>query len=139
MKTQISIDWTDGMSFKSNVNGHEIILDAGEEVGGKNRGPRPKPLMLLALAGCTGMDVISILKKMRVELKDFRVTTDANVTEDHPKHYNEITIYYEFWGDNLPKDKIEKAIKLSEDQYCGVSHVYKQAMKINTEIIIHQK
>jgi len=137
MRTKISIDWTDEMSFKSEVNGHEIIIDADEKVGGKDRGPRPKPLMLLSLAGCTGMDVISILKKMRVEPEDFRVTTDANNTEEHPKHYDEIKVIYEFWGKNLPKDKIEKAVNLSEERYCGVSHVYKQYVKMSTEIKIH--
>ncbi len=139
MRTKISIDWTEDMSFRSEVNGHEIIIDADENVGGKDKGPSPKPLMLLALAGCTGMDVISILKKMRVDVKDFRVTTDANNTEEQPKHYDEIIVRYEFWGDNLPKDKIEKAVNLSEERYCGVSHVYKQYIKMSTEIIIHQK
>jgi len=139
MRTKISLDWTEDMSFRSEVNGHEIIIDADEIVGGKDRGPRPKPLMLLALAGCTGMDVISILKKMRVEVKDFRVTTDANNTDEHPKHYDEIIVRYEFWGDNLPKDKIEKAVNLSEERYCGVSFVYKQYIKMSTEIIINQK
>ncbi|MFO7880512.1 MAG: OsmC family protein [Bacteroidales bacterium] len=140
MRTKIAIDWTEDMSFKSEVNGHEIIIDAGEAVGGKDRGPRPKPLMLLALAGCTGMDVISILKKMRVELDDFRVSVDANNTEEHPKHYNDIKVIYEFRGKDLEKsrDKIEKAVNLSEERYCGVSHIYKQAVELSNEIIIHE-
>ncbi len=138
MKTEMTINWEKGMAFSTELNGHKITLDAGEQAGGQNKGVRPKPLMLVALAGCTGMDVVSILGKMRVELKDFKVTTDANMTEEHPKHYDAITIRYEFWGDNLPKDKLEKAVNLSEERYCGVMHVYKQTMKINTEIIVHQ-
>jgi putative redox protein len=138
MRTKIAVDWTEDMSFKSEVNGHEIIIDADETVGGKDRGPRPKPLMLLSLAGCTGMDVISILKKMRVEVEKFRVTSDANNTEEHPKHFDEIKVIYEFWGKNLPMDKLEKAVNLSEDRYCGVSHVYKQAIKMTSEIIVHE-
>jgi putative redox protein len=138
MRTKIAVDWTEDMSFKSEVNGHEIIIDADETVGGKDRGPRPKPLMLLSLVGCTGMDVISILKKMRVEVEKFRVTSDANNTEEHPKHFDEIKVIYEFWGKNLPMDKLEKAVNLSEDRYCGVSHVYKQAIKMTSEIIVHE-
>lgn len=137
MKTQLSINWLDGMAFESNVNGHKITIDAGEQSGGNNRGPRPKSMMLLALAGCTGMDVISMLTKMRIEIEDFKVTTDANITDDHPKHINEITVIYEFWGKDLPLKKIEKAIHLSETKYCGVSHTYKQAIKMNSKIIIH--
>jgi putative redox protein len=140
MRTKISVDWTEGMSFKSEVNGHEIIIDADEKVGGKNRGPRPKPLMLLALTGCTGMDVISILKKMRVDVDDFRVTADANNTEEPPKHYDEIVVHYEFWGKDLEasRAKIEKAVNLSEERYCGVSHIYKQAIDMQTEITLHE-
>lgn len=137
MKTQLAIDWTEDMAFEAIVNGHKIKLDADEKVGGKDRGPRPKPLMLVALAGCTGMDVISILKKMRVSVEDFRVTTDANNTDEHPVHYDQIHVIYEFWGKNIPEDKIKKAVSLSEERYCGVSHIYKQAVTMTSEIKIH--
>jgi len=137
MKTSINLDWIDGMAFESVINGHKITIDAMEEVGGQNRGPRPKPFMLLALAGCTSMDVISILKKMRVELDDYSAEVIANHTEDHPKHYDEMTVVYKFWGKDLPKDKLEKAVNLSEERYCGVSHVYKQYVKMNYEIQIN--
>lgn len=134
MKTSLNLNWIDGMSFESEINGHKLVIDAGDAVGGKDRGPRPKPLMLLALAGCTGMDVISILKKMRVELDDFNVEVVANHTDEHPKHYDEMKVIYKFWGKDLPEDKINKAVNLSEERYCGVSYVYKQYVKMSTEI-----
>ena len=137
MKTSLNLNWIDGMAFESEVNGHKIVIDAVEEVGGKNRGPRPKPLMLLALAGCTGMDVVSILKKMRVELKDFSVEVEANSTEEHPKHYNEMKVIYKFWGEDLPLEKLEKAVNLSEERYCGVSAVYKKYVKMSYEILVN--
>src|SRR6056297_309199 len=132
MRTKLSLDWTENMAFKTELNGHEIMIDADEKSGGNNLGPRPKPLMLLALAGCTGVDVISMLKKMRVDVDDFRVTTDANSTEEPPKHYDEIVVQYEFWGKELEKSrsKIEKAVRLSEEKYCGVSHIYKQVINM---------
>ena len=112
MRTKLSLDWTENMAFKTELNGHEIMIDADEKSGGNNLGPRPKPLMLLALAGCTGVDVISMLKKMRVDVDDFRVTTDANSTEEPPKHYDEIVVQYEFWGKEL-KNQGQKLRRLS--------------------------
>ena len=137
MKTSLNLNWLDGMAFESEVNGHKIVIDAVESVGGKDRGPRPKPLMLLSLAGCTSMDVISILRKMRVELDDYQCEVVANETEEHPKHYNEMKVIYKFWGKDLPKEKLEKAVNLSEERYCGVSEVYKKYVKMSYEIQIN--
>ena len=137
MKTSLNVKWLKGMAFETEVNGHKLVIDAVEEVGGQDRGPRPKPLMLLALAGCTGMDVVSILKKMRVELDDFSVEVEANQTEEHPKHFNEMKVIYKFWGKDLPMEKLQKAVDLSEERYCGVSAVYKKAMPIKNEIQVN--
>lgn len=133
-KSSIHIDWTGGMSFETEVDNHKIILDASPEVGGNDKGPRPKPFMLVALAGCTGMDVISILTKMRVEPEGFRVWVEAEMTEEHPKHYSTMKVIYEFKGKDLPMEKLEKAVSLSEDRYCGVNEVYKRAIKMSSEI-----
>lgn len=137
MKTSLNLNWLEGMAFESEVNGHKIVLDAVESVGGKDRGPRPKPLMLLALAGCTGMDVVSILTKMRVELDNFTVEVEANLTEEHPKQYDEMKVIYKFWGKDLPMEKLEKAVNLSDERYCGVSAVYKKALKMSHEIQVN--
>ena len=92
------VQWSAGMAFNALVNGHELILDLDEESGGQNKGPRPKPLLLVSLGGCTGMDVISILKKMKIEPDYFNVRLEGEVTEDHPKHFTKIHIIYEFRG-----------------------------------------
>ncbi|MCG8411070.1 MAG: OsmC family protein [Bacteroidales bacterium] len=137
MKNILDVNWKKGMSFETEINGHKLTIDAGIENGGDDKGPRPKALMLLSLAGCTGMDVISILKKMRVEPDNFNVEVDADMTEEHPKHYNKMHVIYKFWGENLPIDKIEKAVSLSNERYCGVYAVYKKAMEITYEIKIN--
>lgn len=137
-KASTNVVWKGNMSFEAEVNGHKFMIDADETNDGENQGPRPKPLMLTALAGCTGMDVVSILKKMRVELKDFKVTVDGELTDGYPKYFNKMLVTYEFWGKDLPKEKIQKAIDLSEESYCGVSIVYKKAMPIESKIIIHE-
>ncbi len=135
-KTTIDVTWDDKMCFKTEVSGHEIILDADASVGGENRGPRPKPFMLVALGGCTGMDVISILRKMRVEVDSFNVKVEGELTDEQPRYYRHIHVIYEFGGGDLPMDKIEKAVKLSEDRYCGVSALYKRAVEVTSEIRI---
>ncbi|MCF6356777.1 MAG: OsmC family protein [Draconibacterium sp.] len=135
-KEVINVEWLENMAFKTVVNGHEFVIDATEKVGGEDRGPRPKPLMMASLAGCTGMDVVSILKKMRVELDYFNVVVEAELTEEHPKHFIKMHVIYEFKGKDLPMAKLEKAIDLSEERYCGVSATYKQTMEMSSEIRI---
>ena len=134
MKHNVNTAWEGNMKFDSLVSGHHVIMDALPAVGGEDQGPRPKELMLTALAGCTGMDVVSLLKKMRVELEGFSVNVEADVTEEHPKHYTKMHIIYAFTGKDLPLDKLEKAVKLSQDQYCGVSFMYRKAMEVTFEI-----
>lgn len=133
-KQEVRVNYLENMAFEAEVNGHKIILDAAEGVGGENRGPRPKPLMLTALAGCTGMDVVSILKKMRVEFDDFNVIVEGDLTEEHPKQFYKMNVIYEFKGKDLPLEKLEKAVSLSEERYCGVSAMYKKAIEITSEI-----
>ncbi len=82
------------------------------------------------------MDVVSILKKMRVELKSLNVNVEGELSEEHPKRFTKMHVIYEMEGDNLPMEKLKKAVSLSEDRYCGVSAVYKEVMEITSEIRI---
>jgi len=136
MKKIINMNWDGGMAFEANLDGHKVRVDALPVVGGNDSGPRPKELMLVSLGGCTGMDVVSILKKMRVDITGFNVSIEANMTEEHPKHYDDMLIVYEFSGNNLDEAKLKKAIDLSMERYCGVSVVYKKAMSVNYKIVI---
>ncbi|NVN96537.1 MAG: OsmC family protein [Bacteroidetes bacterium] len=137
MKHIVNTAWAGKMKFDTEVNGHHIILDAAEDVGGENAGPRPKALMLSALAGCTGMDVVSILKKMKVEPEYFNIKIEADLTEEHPKVYSKVHIIYEFKGKDLEIKKLQKAIELSQEKYCGVSAMYKKAMDVSYEIVVN--
>ncbi|MBN2484446.1 MAG: OsmC family protein [Bacteroidales bacterium] len=136
MKDSIHVGWEGGMSFSTSIHGHKLVVDAKEEFGGNDKGPRPKALMMLALAGCTGMDVISILKKMRIDPEGFNVHIDSELTDEHPKQYTKMHLIYEFKGKNLDTEKLKKAIELSQDKYCGVSASLKKAMEITYEIKI---
>ena len=137
-KEVVSTRWLENMSFESKINGHKIIIDAEPDVGGEDLGPRPKPFMLAALGGCTAMDVVSILKKMRVDFKSLNVTVEGDLTTEHPKHFYKMHVIYEVEGRDLPLDKIEKAVSLSEEKYCGVSAVYSKALEITSEIRIKE-
>ena len=137
MKITTNTQWTGGMSFEAKIDTYTIQLDASPDVGGEDKGPRPKPLLMVSLAGCTGMDVISILGKMKVIPKTFNVRTEGDLLDEHPKAYSAISIIYEFEGDDLPIDKIRKAINLSIERYCGVNETLKKAIKMNYEIQIN--
>ena len=114
MKHIVDMAWTDKIAFEGDMDGHKVVIDANVESGGSDLGPRPKKLMLTALAGCTGIDVIMILKKMKVEPEAFNVIVEADVTDEHPKHYTKMKVIYQFKGKNLPMEKLEKVVKLSE-------------------------
>lgn len=139
MKETVEMNWLNNLAFEAVVNGHKIYLDSSVENGGKNLGPRPKPLMLVALGGCTGMDVVSLLKKMKVEFDSFSVIVEGDITEEHPKTFYKMKVIYSLKGKNIPVDKVQKAVNLSKDKYCGVHEVYRKVMNIDFEIKINDK
>ncbi len=137
MTTQsVDVQWADNMAFKAHVMGHEFMLDLAPEAGGTNLGPRPKPLLLVSLGGCTAMDVISILKKMHIEPEYFNVKVEGEVTDEHPKHFRKILLIYEFRGKDLPLEKLQRAVTLSMQQYCGVSETLRKSVELGYEIRI---
>ena len=130
----IKTEWKGNMAFEADINGHKVLMDAPLDGGGNNSGPSPKKLMLVALSGCTGMDVVSILKKMRVDIEKCNVEVQGDVTDEHPRQYFKMHVIYEFIGKNLPVDKLEKAVKMSEENYCGVGALYRKAIEVTSEI-----
>src|SRR4030042_841459 len=139
MTETIRVKWLDGMAFEANVNGYRILIDADPEFGGQKRGPKPKPLMLVALAGCTGMDVVSLLKKMRVEYKKLDIIVEGNTADEHPKKFLEVKVIYELTGTNIDRDKVEKAVGLSQEKYCGVTASLNESIELTYEIIIREE
>lgn len=137
-KVVIDTKWQGDMAFEAKVGDHIIKIDAAPEVGGKNSGVRPKPLMLVALAGCTGMDVVSILKKMRVDYEALTISVEGDMAEEHPKFYQSMKIIYRFKGKKDIYEKVKKAVTLSKENYCGVSALYEKAIPVDFEIIIEE-
>lgn len=126
------------MAYTAHIDGYTFEMDANPEVGGENFGPRPKPVLLASLAACTGMDVASLLKKMRTEYASLSIQATGELTEEHPKMYHKIHLTYVFNGKNLDqnpsKANIEKAVKLSQEKYCGVSALLRKGAELTYEI-----
>ena len=104
----VTTTWKENMQFETdNPSGHTITIDTSAEHGGSDNGLRPKSLMLSSLAGCSGLDIVSLLKKMRAEADDFKIEVTGELTEEHPKFYHKVQVDYHFTGSNLKEDKIE--------------------------------
>jgi putative redox protein len=125
------------MAFDVELDGHHFMIDADEKFGGKNRGPRPKALLLSGLAGCTGMDVVSLLGKMKMPLDKFALEVAGELAEEHPKVYTDIVIRYIFYGKELDRNKIEKSINLSVDKYCAVHNMLAKSASVRHEIVLN--
>ncbi|MDM7991796.1 MAG: OsmC family protein [Candidatus Fermentibacter sp.] len=126
--------WLGGMAFEIEQDGHAFILDAPGDSGGADAGPRPKALLLSGLIGCTGMDVVSILARMRVEGFTFRLEASAPLTDGYPSVFGRISLRYVFGGHGLPVEKIRRAVELSQEKYCGVSAMLRAAAPLDWRI-----
>lgn len=134
MADTTEVTWRDGMTFDGVLDNHAITVDAAESVGGRGLGPRPKGLLLTSLAGCTGMDVVSILRKMRVELAAFSLSVQGELTAEHPRVYDKIHLTYRFRGSALEQDKLKHAVELSLHKYCGVTAMLGKTAAISYDI-----
>jgi len=130
----IHSSFSGGMAFKTNINGHEVLTDTTEDDGGSNSGPSPKRLMLTALSGCTGIDIVSILTKMKVSFSDFSIDIDAHLSKDHPKIYEHVQLTYSIRLAEGDHAKMKKAVKLSQEKYCGVYAMFNEFAKVETTI-----
>jgi len=135
MTNKIEVSWKGQMLFESIAPEGSVMIDADPTVGGQGKGLRPKAMMLTSLAGCTAMDVASLLKKMRAEVANFKIEVEANLTDEHPKTYDKVHVIYKFFGTDFKKDKIEKSVNLSVERYCGVFEMFRQFSDISHEIV----
>lgn len=134
MKHEIETQWMGKMQFNALVNGHTIVMDAPERTGGEDRGPIPKPFILTALSGCTGMDVVAILRKNGKEVRSFNMKVEGEISRQAPVEYTAIHLIYEFEGDpDLESDALN-AVTLSQEKYCGVSNMLKKILPLSWEV-----
>jgi putative redox protein len=127
-----------GLTFTGKSDtGHWVSMDTKSEIGGNDGGTRPVEMVLLAFGGCTGMDVVSILKKMQVEYNSFEIKLEGTLAQDHPKVFEKIDLKYIFRGVDIDTEKVEKAINLSQDKYCPVAAMLRHSVEINWELEIN--
>lgn len=138
MEETVKMQLEEDLCFDVQMDGHNFKIDSDEEFGGKKRGPKPKNLMLVALGGCTGMDVASIMNKMKVPYETMKVNVTGVLNETHPKYFKKMHITFTVKGKNIDRKKVERAVELSQDKYCGVTYSYRKSMEVTHEIIIEE-
>ena len=139
MSHKITTNWKGNMLFDSdNPSGHHVLMDT--DVEGKAReGLSPKALMLSSLAGCSGLDVVSILDKMKINTYDLKMEVEGLLTDEHPKYYHTVILDYHFTGDDLNEEKINRAVQLSVEKYCGVMEMFRRFAEVKTNVHFHSK
>jgi len=132
--------WKGGMAFTGSLesSGYLIPLDSSKSVGGRELGFQPMQLFAVGLVGCTGMDVISILQKKRVDVRDFEVSAEIERAEEHPKIFTKILLTYKITGKNIDQKDVERAVDLSENKYCPAQAMLKETAEISHNIIIEE-
>ena len=138
MKDTVLTTWEGNLVFKS-LNPNKSTLIHGSVSDDAKKISGPKILMLSSLAGCSGLDVISILDKMKIKLDDFKMNTSASLSEDHPKYYKEVHLEYHFYGKMLNVEKINRAVELSVTKYCGVMEMFRKFAKVSTSNHFHNE
>ena len=139
MSHKITTNWKGNMLFDSdNPSGHHVLMDT--DVEGKAReGLSPKALMLSSLAGCSGLDVVSILDKMKINTYDLKMEVEGLLTDEHPKYYHTVILDYHFTGQDLNEEKINRAVQLSVEKYCGVMEMFRRFSEVKTNVHFHNK
>ncbi|MEQ8353042.1 MAG: OsmC family protein [Leptospiraceae bacterium] len=132
---QVTLDYKGKMKMEAtNDRGHTMEMDTYETSGGDDSAQTPKEAVLSGLAGCTAMDIVGILRKMRIDVDSMRIEVEADQTDEHPKVFKTIKMKYIF-SKGADPEKIERAVKLSQEQYCGVSAMVKKTADLTYEII----
>ncbi len=134
MNHEIETQWMGKMQFNALVDGHTVVMDAPEKVGGEDQGPTPKPFLLSALSGCTGMDVVAILRKAQREVSDFSMKVTGETSQKHPIEYTAMHVQYNFKGIDENKEAALNAVTGSQERYCSVSHMLRKILPITWEV-----
>lgn len=132
---KVTVKHIKGMHFQGEGNSKVIAnIDTSVTAGGTGHGTSPMELVLIAIAGCSGMDIITILEKMQVKVQRFETTVEGERASDHPRVFKDIEIIYKFWGETLPEDKIRRAVQLSMEKYCSVANMLDKVANISYSI-----
>ena len=126
----VTVTHLSDMTFDAEMAGHHVMF------GTDGRGPGPMDMALAALAGCTALDVVSILRKSRQPFTGLVVRAEGERAEDHPRRYTRVTVTYEVFGDGVDRGAVERAVALSDERYCSVSATFREPTEIHTAIVM---
>jgi putative redox protein len=133
----IKVKWIDSLRFVATDNaGHSIVMDAPKQSGGEGSGFSPMQLLLIALGGCTGMDVVHIMRKQRQQINGLEVLVYGKRVKEPPRVYNNIRVQYRIKGKDIKENSVQRAIQLSEDKYCSVGTTLRAKAKMTSRYII---
>lgn len=137
MSSFIKVKWIDGLRFIATDNsGHSIVMDASKQSGGEDSGFIPIQLLLIALGGCTGMDVVHIMRKQRQQINGFEVLVSGTRVKKYPRVYKDIRVEYKIKGRDIKENAVQRAVQLSEGKYCSVGAMLRAKAKITSNYII---
>lgn len=134
----IRSEWKGKVAFDHHIQNHKIRTDSTPELG-DDSGASPKRLLLASLAGCSGIDVTSMLQKMRVSFDSLHIEVEADQSEGHPVVYTEIRMVYHFRGKQINEEKVKRAVELSQTKYCGVTAMLQKNCPIRYDIVISEE
>jgi putative redox protein len=127
----VKISYVQGLQFVgSSSSGHALVMDGGPEVGGNNTAPRPMELLLLGIGGCSGMDIVSILKKKRQDITGLEITVNGKRADTHPKRLTDIVLEFIIKGRNISEEAVKRSVDLSMNKYCSVKASLEGSAKV---------
>lgn len=133
---EIEVKQLEGSTFVGRgESNHWTVMDAAEKVDGHDGATRPMEMLLISLGGCTGIDLNTLLNKMRVDYDRIDMSISGDRNDDHPKYYTEIHVDYRVYGADLPEDKVAKAVRLTQEKYCSVTHSLEAEVSYDYEIV----
>ena len=129
--SEAKVTYVDGLQFvAAATSGHAVVMDGDVEVGGRDTGPRPMEMLLMGIGGCSGMDVISILKKKKQDVKGLEINVKGDKAENYPKKFTDINLEFVVRGKNISEDAVKRAVELSMEKYCSVKATLEGSAKI---------
>lgn len=135
---KVSVKHIKGMHFQGEGSTKVMTnMDTSVTAGGTGHGTSPMELLLMTIAGCSGMDIVTILDKMKVKVQRFEATVEGERASDHPRVFKDIEVVYKFWGEDLPNDKLQRAVQLSMEKYCSVANMIDKAANLTYRIEIN--
>ncbi len=133
---KVTTTWKEALAFDANADGHIVRLDTTKEGGGLDSGMSPKKMLLASLCGCSGMDIVDILQKMKVHFTQLEITAEAEQTDEHPKVFKSIDLVYHCNVSAEDEDKFKRAVNLSMEKYCGISAMLAKHCAINYQTVL---